>query len=89
MKRIIKSKLAAFLALALIIAVIVLTFKLRQEWWCFIDIFFLFIASFLHIMALSMGKMGQIISSKLDKIAFYAFVLGIVAFIIEAIVFYV
>ena len=81
-KHFIKSKLLAWAAFALVIAMIVMTFMLRGEWWSFIDVFFLFLMAFCHLMAVYMIKVPRL-SSQLDTCALVCAILGLVAFLVE------
>lgn len=84
-KSLIKSKIFAWVALGLIIAVLILSMVLpdgRKEWWQMIDIFFYFMAAFSHLAALYLEKMSVAASRQLDKIAFIFGVLGILALIV-------
>lgn len=88
MNKILNSKAAAMGALVLVVIVIILTFSIRKEaWWMYIDIFFIFMAVFSHLMALTIQKLNSVASRKLDKIAFWMLILGVVAFIGEWIAF--
>ena len=80
------SKTAAWMGFSLIIALAVLTFGLREAWWCFIDLFFLFMMAFLHVVALSIRKYNSIASRQLDSISGICGIFGVVALIAELIV---
>ena len=51
----------------------------------FIDIFFIFMAIFSHLMALTVEKLNVPASRKLDTFSFWLLVMGVLAFIGEAI----
>lgn len=88
MRNLLKSKICAIGALILCIIVIILTFSIRKEqWWMFIDIFFVFMAIFSHLMALTIERLNAKASRKLDTIAFWMLIIGVVAFIGEWIAF--
>lgn len=88
MRNLLKSKICAIGALILCIIVIILTFSVRKEqWWMFIDIFFVFMAIFSHLMALTIERLNVSASRKLDTIAFWMLAIGVVAFIGEWIAF--
>lgn len=78
-----KSKAIAWAAFALVLVVLVASFKLRMQWWEFIDIFFAFVATFSHIVALTIEKLNSRASRQLDTAAFLSLVLAIVAFIAQ------
>lgn len=80
-----QSKIWAGVILALIVSGIGLTFSSRHSWWCFIDIFFFFMAAFMHLMSLVLAKTGASTTAKLRLIAIISCLLGILALIGEAI----
>lgn len=70
------------------ILVIIFTFSLRKAaWWMFIDIFFAFMAVFCHMMALTIERLNNVASAKLDKAALWMLILAVVAFIGEFVAF--
>lgn len=88
MNKLLQSKLFTAAALALCILSIILTFSIRKEqWWMFIDIFFIFMAIFSHLMSLTIVKLNEPASRKLDIVAFRFLILGVIAFIAEWIAF--
>lgn len=87
MQRILKSKLTAWCAMILTIALIVLAFIAHTPWWGFIAIFFLFLSVFMHIMSLYLGKISFPIGKKLDICALICIVLAVIGFIVEYIFF--
>lgn len=68
-----KSKIWGWLAMAIVIAIIIITFPARTEWWIFFDIFFAFMMVFFHLLALYLKK-ATAISRTLD---FWAFIFGV------------
>lgn len=72
-KNYLKSKALAWIAFALVIVVLVLTFLLHTPWWTFIDIFFAFLMAFFHLMAVYMHKIPHM-SRQLDL---WAMIFGI------------
>lgn len=80
---VVKSKIAAWIALAIVVVVIGLTFSIRAYWWSFIDIFFAFMTVFLHLMALYIGRMSPAASRKLDFIAMIGLTLTVLSLIGE------
>lgn len=78
-----ESKLTSWLAVVLVTILIIITFSLRQHWWEFSDIFFIFMAAFCHAMAVTLGSINRVVGIKLDKCACYALCLGVIAFIGE------
>lgn len=80
------SKTAAWVGFTLIIVFAVLTFGLREVWWYFIDLFFLFMMAFLHVVALTIRKYNHTAARQLDSIAGFSGILGIVALVAELIV---
>lgn len=87
MNRIVRSKAAAWAALLLIILLIVVTFRLRQAWWAFADIFFVFMMAFCHLTAVYLAKANPYASRKLDLTALVFAVLMIIALIVEFILY--
>lgn len=87
MNKLLKSKIAAWLAFALVILILCLTFRVRLAWWAFFDVFFLFMASFCHLAAVMLSAINGVVSRKLDKCAFWALVLAVIAFIGEWVAF--
>ncbi len=83
MNKLRKSKIVAWIALAFILFVLVLSFNMRQAWWTFIDIFFAFMMVFSHLVALYIDKFNSYSSRQLDKVAFICGILMLVAFIGE------
>lgn len=74
MSNLIQSKGAAWAAILLVTAVLVLQFCLGpQPWWDFIPVFFAFLMSFFHLIAVYMRK-ASAISRQLD---FWAMIFGI------------
>lgn len=83
-----KSKLIVSILLIIIIVCLSLTFTFRSEWWCFIDIFFFFMAAFIQLMALTLGAKIPYAGRLFYKIASIFAILGIIALIGEAIAWY-
>lgn len=63
------SKPAAWAAILLIAIVIAITFKLRTQWWCFIDIFFAFMMAFCHLTSLYLKRISVQASRQLEATA--------------------
>lgn len=80
-----KSKTFVALALLAVVLLIGFTFKLRTEWWCFIDVFCFFMAAFIQLMALTLGAKIPAAGKKFSTIAMIMFIAGIIALIGEAI----
>ena len=84
MSKLFQSKKWVGVLLAVVILGICLTFTMRQVWWCFIDIFFFFMAAFLQLMSLiwqSKCKGG----SQTSMIALVCLILAVLALVGEAI----
>lgn len=60
------------------------TYKLRTDWWGFIDIFCFFMAAFTQFMAITLGAKIPAAGKKFSSIAVVFAIAGILAFIIEA-----
>lgn len=83
--KILGSKLFTYIMLAITVVAIIFTFKIRTEWWMFIDIFFLFMAVFSHLMAQSIKKLIPASAKTLDKIALILFIVFFIALTTEII----
>ncbi len=86
MNKIINSKLAAWCALVLIVLVIILTFRVREEWWQFIDIFFAFMMIFTHLFSLYLKRLIGRAAATLDRCALIFGICFLISFIIEFII---
>lgn len=87
MKNFLNSKLTAWLAFGLVIVMIVVTFKMRTAWWAFSDIFFVFMATFINLVSVTVKKINPIVSNKLNTWTLIFGILFICAFIAEWIIF--
>lgn len=76
------SKIAAWAALLIVIVCLVLTFSVDRIWWTYADIFFAFMMTFLHLMAVYTRKLTAI-SRQLDLAALICGALMIVALVVE------
>ncbi|MCM1291883.1 MAG: hypothetical protein NC201_07395 [Prevotella sp.] len=83
MKRIIESRVLAWGAMALILVMLVVTFKMRTVWWAYIDIFFGFMMVFTHLMSVYIGKKLPGVGKQLDMVSFVMGICMIVSFILE------
>lgn len=82
MTRLLKSKVFAWIAMGLIIAVTGLAFKFCTGWWDFLSIFFAFMTVFCHLMSLYIEKMSRTAANKLEGVAMVCGLLMIVAFVV-------
>lgn len=80
-----QTKTFAFIYLVITIAIIVCTFKMRTIWWTYFDIFFLFMASFTNLIALSISKLIPASAKLLQKISLVMLIFFIIALITESI----
>lgn len=87
MSKLLKSRITSWCAMILTVALIVLAFVAHSPWWGFIAIFFLFIAVFMHLMSLYLGKISAAIGRKLDFCALICIILAVIGFIVEYIFF--
>lgn len=85
--KLIESKLVAWVAMALVMALVVIAMLLGTPWWGFIAIFFCFLGIFAHLAALYLCKMSRAASSKLELCALILIVLAVIGFIVEYIVY--
>ncbi|MDE5653847.1 MAG: hypothetical protein K2G75_05200 [Muribaculaceae bacterium] len=83
MTRFIRSKTFAWCAFLLVIVVLIATFSLRTAWWAFIDIFFIFMAAFVNLMAVTLKKINPAVGRMLNKWTLVFCVLWLLAFIGE------
>lgn len=80
---ILQSKSTAWIGLALIVVVIVLSVLNRMPWWAFIAEFFCFMGIFAHMASLYLRRMSIVASHKLEICAFVLIILAVVAFVVE------
>lgn len=83
MKKLLDSKIAAWFAMLLASAIVVISCILRTPWWGLIAEFFCFMGVFSHLAALYLAKMSVSASGKLDRCALVLLILAGVAFIVE------
>lgn len=89
MKNPLQSTLVAWLALAIVVIVIVATFRFREAWWNFIDLFFAFMMVFCQLASLYIGKFNPYAGKTLRSISFVCLILMVLAFIGEYIAYQV
>lgn len=77
------SKIKAWCAMAIAVALLITTFGMRTVWWQFIDIFFIFMAAFTGLLSVYFKKVHAAAARKLTSICLVCCVLGVVAFIVE------
>ena len=87
MTKILQSKLAAWLAMAIVIIVIAVTFKFRPAWWAFFDLFFAFMMVFCQLAALYLGPLNLYVKKRMQQSAAVCGILMILSFIAEYIVY--
>lgn len=76
------SKILAWVAMAVILVCLVLTFIFHLEWWTFVDIFFAFMMAFCHLLSVYMAKVKGI-SQQLDNAALICGVLMVISLAIH------
>lgn len=81
--KLLKSKTFSIVALFVIIALMIATFKLRIAWWACIDMFFAFMMVFTHFASLYLAKFNPYASKTLDTIAMWCGIMTVVAIIGE------
>lgn len=86
MTKLVESKVTAWIAMILVVALVVISFLLRTPWWGFIAIFFCFIAVFCHLASLYLRRMSPAAGRKLEVCALVCIILAIIGFIAEYIV---
>lgn len=87
MAKLIESKITAWLAMTLVVAMIVLSFLLHTPWWGFIAEFFCFLAVFSHLASLYLRRMSPAAGRKLETCAFICLVIAVLGFVAEYVVF--
>lgn len=87
MSKLVESKITAWIAILLSVALIVLSFLLHTPWWGFIAIFFCFIATFAHLASLYLKSMSVPAARKLETAALVCIILAVIGFIAEYLVF--
>ena len=83
MKNPLQSTVVAWIALAIVVGVIVITFQYRQAWWSFIDLFFAFMMVFCQLAGLYIKRFNPYAGKTLQTISAICLVLMIIAFIGE------
>ena len=83
-----KSKAIAAFALVIVIVILCISFAYRAEWWAFIDVFCIFMATFLHLLASMQPSALKATANSIDFIAMIFLICGFIAFIGEAIGFF-
>ena len=81
--------MVAWVALAVVVIVIILTFEYRQAWWSFFDLFFAFMMVFCQLAGLYIKRFNPFAGKRLQMIAFIFMVLAVLAFIVEFILYQV
>lgn len=82
----IDSKVAAWLAMLIAVAMVVLSVLLHTPWYGIVAEFFCFIGVFSHLAALYLKRMSVRASGKLNVCALVCLILAVIAFIVEYIV---
>ena len=83
MKNLLKSKLAAWLALLVVVIIIIITFGIRPAWWAFIDEFFAFMMVFSQLAAVYIYKFNNYAGKRLQVFAAIFGILMLLSFIGE------
>lgn len=89
MGSLLRSKIVAWLALLIVVAVIIITFEFRTAWWGFIDVFFAFMMVFSQLVALYIGGFNPYAAKKLQSFAAIFLILAILAFVGEFIAYWI
>lgn len=89
MKKFFQSKGAAWAAFILVLIYLVTTFKMRMAWWMYIDVFCIFMASFLNLMICYVRNINPPVAQKLNNWVFIFGILFVLAFIGEWCAFYI
>lgn len=88
MKKFFQSKGVAWAAFVCVLIYLVATFKSRMAWWMFIDVFFIFMATFLNLVMCYVRKVNRFVAKKLNTWTLVFGLLFILAFIGEWIALY-
>ena len=84
---VLKSKGFAWLAFGVVILILVCTFTMRTVWWSFIDIFFMFMAAFINLVAVTVKNINPPVAAKLNRITIVMLVCWVLSLIGEWIAF--
>lgn len=87
-RKLLTSKLWAMIYLLIVVVIIIATFKMRTQWWCYFDIFFAFMTAFCHFIATLFAKLIPAEAIRLEKIALGMAVAMVVSLIGEIIAIY-
>lgn len=87
MAKLVESKITAWVALVLVVALIVISFLLGTPWWGFIAVFFCFLAVFSHLAALYLRRMSAAASRKLETCALVCIIIAVLGFIAEYVIY--
>lgn len=79
--KLIESKITAWCAMLLVVALVVIAVMAHTPWWGFIAIFFAFLAVFSHLASLYLKKMSPRAAGKLENCAFVLCILAVVGLI--------
>ena len=83
MSKLLESKVTAWIAMLLVVALVVLSFLLHTPWWGFIGIFFCFLGVFAHLSSLYLRRMSRSAGRKLETTALICIILAVVALVVE------
>lgn len=86
MSRDTRNRLTSWAAMAVAVALLVTTFGIRDHWWEFIDIFFLFMSAFTRLLSVYTAKSNPAVSKKLNTICLVCLVLFIISFTVVTLV---
>lgn len=83
MVRLLESKVTAWVAMVLVVAMVVISVLLHTPWYGLIAEFFLFLGIFSHLSSLYLRRMSATAGRKLETSAMVCMVLGVIGFIVE------
>lgn len=85
--KLIESKATAWVAMAIVVSMVVMSMLLKTPWYGFIAEFFCFVGVFAHLASLYLSRMSLAAGKKLETCALVFIVLSLVAFVTEYVVF--
>ena len=78
-----RSKITSWLALAVAVIIIIVTFSMRAVWWQFIDVFFLFMCAFTRLLSVYFASISPAAARKLNTISLICCIGFVIAFVVE------
>lgn len=89
MTKLIESKVTAWVAMVLVVAMVVISVLLHTPWYGLIAEFFCFLGVFSHLASLYLRRMSAAAGRKLETSAMVCMVLAVIGFVAEYFIFHV